>query len=148
MPNYFNFIRFANTLKRGFTLIELLVVMAILGILISIITLNFTTAQKQARDARRKEDISSIQSALEQYYAINGSYPAAGSLADAFESGTVPEDPKNEGAYTYIWNYDQSTYCVCAVLERQSGNATAPSSNSCNWTTGASATHLCAQNQQ
>ena len=136
------------SLWKGFTLIELLVVMAILGILISVITINFITAQKQARDARRKEDVSMSQSALEQHYAVYGAYPDAGSVEDAFESGTVPTDPKSGDGYDYIWNVTPTAYCVCAVMEKQVGNAATPSGTSCNWNMGTDATHLCAQSQQ
>lgn len=134
--------------KSAFTLIELLVVMAILGILISIITVNFVTAQQQARDSRRKQDITVIQGALEQYYAVNASYPATGNIASAFESGQVPTDPKTNVGVDYTLNNDTSGYCVCATLEKQVGNATAPSGTSCAWASGATATYLCAANQQ
>jgi len=135
-------------LKSGFTLIELLVVIAIIGILIAVISINFTVAQKQARDARRRQDMSLSQSALEQYYAVNGAYPVSGSASLAFDSGSLPTDPKNSGSYTYTWNTSASAYCICATLEKAGGNATSPTGTTCNWTTGSSATYVCIQNQQ
>lgn len=138
----------ASRKPRGFTLIELLIVMAIIGILISVITINFTTAQKQARDSRRKQDIESIQTALEQHYSVNGAYPAAGSEADAFDSGQLPTDPKDEVPYQYVWNLDTGGYCVCAALEKQTGNANDPGNATvCDWN-NTDGQYLCVQNQQ
>ena len=51
--------------QKGFTLLELLVVMVILGLLAAIGLSSFISSQKKGRDARRKADLSSIQSALE-----------------------------------------------------------------------------------
>ena len=58
-----------HRLSRGFTLLEVLVVVAIIGILISIGTAAYTSAQKKSRDSRRQGDLRSIQNAFEQYYA-------------------------------------------------------------------------------
>jgi len=64
-------------MKKGFTLIELLVVISIIGILISLGAVSFTTAQKKSRDTRRKSDMKQIQTALEQCYSLQASYPIA-----------------------------------------------------------------------
>ena len=61
--------------KKGFTLIELLTVIAIIGILASIIIVNVSTAMKRGRDARRKEDMETLRTALEMYYEKNLEYP-------------------------------------------------------------------------
>lgn len=95
--------------KKGFTLIELLMVIAIIGILASIIMVNLTGAKTRATDARRMSEISQIASALEAYYAANGSYPNIS--ADSRPSPTgfnwstlssmlgvqLPVDPNNGG---------------------------------------------------
>lgn len=129
---------------KGFTLIELLVVIAIIAIITSIGVANFLTAQKQARDSARREIISNVQSAFEQYYAQTGAYPV-GSYGSAFENGVAPQDPRAD--YTpLIWEVQSDSYCVCATLENSTGNADEPITSACNWqSTG---THYCAQNQQ
>lgn len=103
-------------MKKGFTLIELLVVIAIIGILGSLILGALGSARKNARDARRRSDISTIQESLEIYYLDNNQYPISsgrggagvgaalwsGSAYPSWESletelgVDLPEDPINE----------------------------------------------------
>lgn len=138
---------FANKIKNGFTLIELLVVIAIIGIVMSIGVANLITAQKQARDANRRQIIHNIQTAFEQYYAGTGSYPDSMSVGDAFDNGSAPTDPKNSGAYTINYsNISSAAYCVCATLEGGGGNATGATGTSCAWADDGD--YYCAQNKQ
>lgn len=62
-------------MKKGFTLIELMIVIAIIGILTSIGIVSFSQARGKANDAKRRADLKTLQTALEQYYSDNGSYP-------------------------------------------------------------------------
>lgn len=63
--------------KKGFTLIELLIVIAIIGVLATLLMVNFIGVRQRARDAQRKSDLRQIQSALEIYRSDQGSYPAS-----------------------------------------------------------------------
>ena len=45
----------------GFTLIELIVVISIIGILVTIGTATYTTAQQKSRDVRRKQDLAAVK---------------------------------------------------------------------------------------
>jgi len=60
---------------KGFTLIELLVVIAVIGLLSTIVMVSLNSARAKARDARRKEDLKSIRTALEMYYNDNNNIP-------------------------------------------------------------------------
>ncbi|MCL5795073.1 MAG: prepilin-type N-terminal cleavage/methylation domain-containing protein [Patescibacteria group bacterium] len=101
--------------KRGFTLVELLVVIAIIGILASVVVVNYNSSKAKARDAKRKTDLMTIQSALELYYADNKSYPLNGSSGTQTPVSQIPNiqtylqqiptDPKDntiEYQYTYF----------------------------------------------
>lgn len=138
---------FVNKVKNGFTLIELLVVIAIIGIVMSIGVANLITAQKQARDASRRQIIHNIQTAFEQYYAGTGTYPDSSSVGSAFDNGSAPTDPKDSGEYTIDYsNVSSTAYCICATLEGGGGNASGATGTSCTWVDGGD--YYCAQNKQ
>lgn len=142
---YVNDVRFNR--PKGFTLIELLVVIAIIGVIMSIGVANLITAQKQARDASRRQIIQNIQTAFEQHYTATGSYPESSSIATAFDNGSIPVDPKNSGIYTINYNnISTSNYCVCATLEGGRGNASGIIGNTCTWEDDGD--YYCAQNKQ
>lgn len=97
---------------RGFTLIELMVVIVILGILAGLIIPRIMGRPDEARQAKARMQIESIETALKLYRLDNGAYPtteqglkalveapAAGQLAKNWrqggylERGKVPKDP-------------------------------------------------------
>lgn len=158
-----------NKIKTGFSLFELLVSISIIGILVAIVSVSYSSAQKKARDARRIQDVSMIQKAAEQYYAnYNSQYPDLNSwdVGDQWldSSNNVllasfPADPKQGQTITYpaaagggTYNFDYITtgatgiagYCVYAPLEQAgSGNCGA----ACDWT-GPNKNFYCVSNQQ
>jgi len=120
--------------RKGFTLIELLIVIAIIAILAGIVIASTTGATKKARDSRRVGDIQSLQTAIVQYEAENGRYPAS---LDDLESGgyisSIPADPSTGAPVTennatssgliYVVNSDGDKYLLAANLERSDNSA-------------------------
>lgn len=128
----------------GFSLLELLVVISIIGILVSVGAVAFTTAQQRSRDSRRRADIKAMQDAFEQYMAENGEYETCSTMA-SYDSGNgplmpggIPTDPRNSGEYVYNTTTacSETSYCICASLEGGTGNADAPTGSTCNYSPG------------
>jgi prepilin-type N-terminal cleavage/methylation domain-containing protein len=93
----------SNLLKKdkGFTLIEIVLVLAIAGLLLVIVFLAVSGAQKSRRDSQRKNDASAFAAALEQYASNNaGQYPTAkaGLAANYFSR----KDPSTGAAYSIV----------------------------------------------
>lgn len=63
--------------KKGFTIVELLVVMVVIGILVSITIVSYSSVQQRARDSTRDGDITLLKIAVEKYHADNSQYPKA-----------------------------------------------------------------------
>lgn len=77
---------------QGFTLIELLVAIAILAILAVSGLVLFTGAQKNARDARRRQDIDAIATALETNKVQGAATTYSALAANQFAGSGVPQD--------------------------------------------------------
>ncbi|MFZ5845374.1 MAG: prepilin-type N-terminal cleavage/methylation domain-containing protein [Patescibacteria group bacterium] len=128
---------------RGFTLMELLIVIAIIGILIAVGTVSYSSAQKKSRDSRRMQDLKSVQNAWEQYYADNsGNYPSSCTISSTYLPLGFPTDPKTESAYAS--SCSATSYCFCATLE---GTTTGGNSTSTTCTFGSGA-YYCVKNLQ
>src|SRR3990172_5077103 len=125
-------------MKKGFTLLELLVTISIIGILVGIGSVSFSTAQRKGRDSRRQADMTAIQKSLEECYALTTSYPASITTGGSITCSTqtvmnlVPADPKPGSSYTYTVNAGatKTNYCLCATLENLgAGNASSTGAN-------------------
>ncbi len=120
-------------MRKAFTLLEMLVVIGIISILVAIGTVSYSTAQKKARDAKRKGDLDAAQKMMEQCYATNTTnvyrYPAI-TTSGTITMSSVPggctnfsiTDPVNSSPYVYAASSDtvNNTYSISATLENGS----------------------------
>jgi general secretion pathway protein G len=89
--------------KKGFTLIELLIVITIIGILLTVAQPTYKTSVRRAKETVLKENLFAMRSAIDQFYADNGSYPA--SLEDLVQKGylrSIPRDPITNSNTTWV----------------------------------------------
>ncbi len=106
--------------EKGFTLIELMVVIVILGILAGLIVPRIMGRPDEARQAKARIQIESLETALKLYKLDNGSYPTTEQGLQALveppdvgepterwreggylEKGKIPRDPWSND-YIYL----------------------------------------------
>jgi general secretion pathway protein G len=113
--------------KKGFSLVELLVVITIIAILSVVAYTAVAGNTVKARDAKRKQDLSTIQQALEIYYVNNAKYPTVLQNGDV-SSGKIPKQylsdiPVDPGAmkrsYKYAVGAVNTTYQIGTTLENE-----------------------------
>ena len=85
----------------GFTLIEIMVVVVILSILAAMIVPKIMSRPDEARTVQAKQDLLTLQSALDLYKLDNGTYPTTeqglGALVTKPSTPPVPDDWKQGG---------------------------------------------------
>jgi len=110
--------------NKGFTLVELLVVIAIIAILSVSAYVALGGQTGKSRDARRMQDIGSVQTALELYFIDNNSsYPATlDELVTANKMPKLPTDPASKETYKYMRSVSQKQYQIGATLEGEDGS--------------------------
>lgn len=80
--------------KKGFTLIELIIVITIIGILAAIAVPVMREAPIRAKEAALKENLFTLRSCIDQFYADRQTYPS--SLEELVSKGyirKIPIDP-------------------------------------------------------
>jgi general secretion pathway protein G len=89
--------------QRGFTLIEVMVVVVILSILAAVVVPRIMDNPDKARVAKAKQDIRSLESALNLYRLDNFVYPSTEQGLEALvEMPTIEPEPRNWKAGGYI----------------------------------------------
>ena len=129
--------KFGMTWEKGITLIELLIGVFFVSIVLAgaFMVFNPLDRLKMADDQKRKEDLTVIQNALEQYYKDVGNYPSStpnyeiktidandpikewGSSWGNYMS-VIPKDPKSpKKTYVYVASKTLQAFYLYASLE-------------------------------
>lgn len=112
--------------NNAFTLIELLVVVLLLGVLVTIATVEIMGAQARGRDAKRKSDLAEMYKAVANYSIAN-----SGDVPKAYENTTSSEAINTLGfascsptAYSHDWSGSWSH--IESLLRTYLNNGTLP----------------------
>jgi len=93
----------ASRRQRGFTLIELLVVCAIIGILSAAAVANYRRSIVKAKEAVLQQDLYTMRTLINQYFADKGKYPSdISSLIEDHYLQSIPKDPFTESSDTWV----------------------------------------------
>lgn len=92
--------------EKGFTLIEIVLVLAIAGLILLMVFLAVSGAQKSRRDTQRKNDLARVAAQVEDYASNNaGVYPASQAAFNTVMTGAYAlsnaSDPLAGVAYDY-----------------------------------------------
>ena len=77
--------------ERGFTLIEVLIVVSIIAILATMTFAGVQIAQRQARNAQAKSEVSMFSQSIDMYYTDEKTYPGRGQKQINSDSNQFPD---------------------------------------------------------
>lgn len=135
--------------QSGFTLIELLVAISIIGVLAAVLLANMVGVRERGADAKLKNDLNQLKTALRLYYNDNQGYPAGDNtciavLGEPFEAadGTpymneLPEGCEYESA-------DSDAFVIYVPLNNDGDPAGDESATKCGQATGQGRYYVCA----
>ena len=96
-----------TTTKKGFTIIEVVLVLAIAGLIFLMVFLALPALQRSQRDTQRKNDVSRLQAAINDYKSANrGKLPASSAdlkiVVDQYvkQGNSTFLDPSTNNDYT------------------------------------------------
>jgi len=74
----------------AFTLVELVMIMVVIGLLAAIIVPRYATQRENAKKAVTQANLETLRTAINLYYAKNGSYPDGPTFNTLMTTGTNP----------------------------------------------------------
>lgn len=79
--------------RPGFTIVELLIVIVVIAILATITTISFSGIQRRAQNTATIAGVKQAVTAIEAYYAANGSYPLVKATNNGADNACLGEYP-------------------------------------------------------
>lgn len=77
--------------SSGFSTVELLIILVVIGVLVAFIASKYAAVRQKSRDDQRRSDITSLQYAVQSYFAQTGQYPTADQLNNSsFRKRNIP----------------------------------------------------------
>lgn len=124
-----------NGTKKGFTLVELLVVISIIGILTTLLMVNFVGTREKANDSKKVQDLNSVKNALRMYYNDNQTYPDGTDCTTCLNTAVGSSYLPNISSigYTYSQLNSGDGFILTVPLEGGSNNSNESQIN-CNLT--------------
>ena len=80
-----------KTKERGFTIVELLIVIVVIAILAAITIVAYNGIQQRARNSSYQDAASQLQTKVEAWVAVNGTYPADTDVTGGLVDSTDPK---------------------------------------------------------
>jgi type IV pilus assembly protein PilA len=80
-----------KTKDRGFTIVELLIVIVVIAILAAITIVAYNGIQQRARNTSAQESASQLQTKIEAWVGVKGTYPTDAEVAAGMVDTTVTE---------------------------------------------------------
>ncbi|GJL51008.1 type IV pilin protein [Candidatus Nitrospira salsa] len=118
--------RTVSTYKGGFTLLELLIVVAIAAILITLAVPSFQTSSTKAKEAALKQNLFTMRSLIDQFYADRGSYPLTlEELVSEHYIRELPMDPFTKSSTSWeeiLEEKDQEDDSPAGIYDVKSGS--------------------------
>ncbi len=92
--------------NKGFTLIEVMIAVAIIAILTTVVTPQFSGLIKKSKETKLKENLNILRNAIDvSFTKNNGKYPEEITI-NMFKEKRIPEDVVNDINQIY-YNYDK-----------------------------------------
>lgn len=114
--------------RQGFTIIEVVIALGLIAVFITLPVFAYSSYLQKARDIQRKNDIQQLESALIQYKADEGAFPASlDMLVAAQYIPSIPFDPLFSAlniesdiyGYRYEVRSDLQAFMLIAALEER-----------------------------
>ena len=117
--------------RQAYSMVEVLVVMGVIAVLVGLGFVGISLAQRASRDEDRKAAAALIQSAVNDYFRVNASYPVENSsllwsansvviggksvTLEGYRNYSVTSTDASRTRYIYMKN--SSGYIICVQLE-------------------------------